>query len=165
MAYVAVEAPDGTPSIGSAFHVREGVFVTARHVVEHMRIVEIGTTERTYVRLEGNEAIDARTFIKDDQGEYPVHRVDNGVLQVHRGPFSHPNHRVDVAVFQVADIDGRTPFVRLGSHLDDWLGASDFILTEAIILGYPPIPLTNSPHLVGLWCKSGEGRKRSLYLV
>ena len=148
MAYVAVESPDGTPGIGSAFHVGEGVFVTARHVIEHKRIVEVAMTEHTYVRLEGDEAAGARVFVNDGQEKYPVHRVDNGVLQIHRGPFFHPNQQVDVAAFQVAEIDERTPYARLGDHLDDWLGESDFVLSEAIILGYPPLPFTNSPHLV-----------------
>lgn len=148
MAYIAVESTDGTPGIGSAFHVGEGVFVTARHVVEHKRIVELAMTERTNVRLEGDEATGAQTFIDDGKEKYPVHRVDNGLLQVRQGPFFHPNQKVDVAVFQVAEIDDRTPHVQLGDHLDDWLGAGDFVLTEVIILGYPPIPLTNAPHLV-----------------
>jgi hypothetical protein len=34
MAYVVVVKPDGSEAIGSAFHVGEGVFVTARHIVE-----------------------------------------------------------------------------------------------------------------------------------
>jgi hypothetical protein len=47
---------NGDQGIGSAFHVGEGVFVTARHVVEGMTIRELGITESTYVRLEGAEA-------------------------------------------------------------------------------------------------------------
>jgi hypothetical protein len=52
MAYIAVEHPDGTSGIGSAFHVGEGVFVTARHVVDGLRIREIATTERSYIDAE-----------------------------------------------------------------------------------------------------------------
>lgn len=148
MAYVSVAAPDGTPEIGSAFHVGEGVFVTARHVVENMRICEVAMTESTDVRLEGADAVNARIFIHDGPDKHPVHRVDNGVLQVSVGPFFHPDPNVDVAAFQVANIDVRTPYVQIGGHLDDWLGSSDFVLSEGIILGYPPIPLTNAPHLV-----------------
>lgn len=40
MAYVAVEK-DGEPGIGSAFHVGDGIFVTARHVVEGAIIREM----------------------------------------------------------------------------------------------------------------------------
>lgn len=148
MAYVAVEAPDGTPGIGSAFHVGEGVFVTARHVVENKRITEVAMTERTYIRLEGDEASGANTFVHVGNEEFPVHWVDNGVLQIEQGPFFHPSPNVDVAAFKVTNIDARTPYVKLGDHLDDWLGASDFVLEEVIILGYPPIPMTTTPHLV-----------------
>ena len=34
------------------------------------------------------------------------------------------------------------------ASLDDWINDNDFILSEAVILGYPPIPLTSSPRLV-----------------
>lgn len=148
MAYIAVEASDGTPGIGSAFHVGEGVFVTARHVVENQRIVKVAVTEKACVRLKGEEAVGAREFIVEGNDKYPMHTVYAGEMKVHKGPFYHPNEHVDIAVLQVANIDDRMPFVRLGDHLDDWLGESDFILSEVIILGYPPIPLTNRPHLV-----------------
>ncbi len=45
MAYVAVADERGTESLGSAFHVGDGVFVTARHVVEGKQIREIKLTE------------------------------------------------------------------------------------------------------------------------
>src|ERR1044071_1921868 len=52
MAYIAVES-DGDESIGSAFHVGEGIFVTARHVVEGKRIKEMKVTnERLFYRSE-----------------------------------------------------------------------------------------------------------------
>lgn len=147
MAYVAVEHPNGDRGIGSAFHVGEGVFVTARHVVEGKRIQEIASTERTYIRLEGDEAISARCRVNTGTEEFPAHLVNNSVMQLSRGPFFHPKQNVDVAVFQVAEIDPKTPVVHLGDHLDDWLGCSDFVLTEAIVLGYPPIPFTVAPQL------------------
>jgi hypothetical protein len=45
MAYIAVMDAEGKESIGSAFHVGEGVFVTARHVVENVTINEVRTTQ------------------------------------------------------------------------------------------------------------------------
>jgi S1-C subfamily serine protease len=56
MAYVAVRGKDGQEGIGSAFHVGDGVFVTARHVVEEKAIREIATFARTHVPLEGEAA-------------------------------------------------------------------------------------------------------------
>jgi hypothetical protein len=46
MAYIEVELPNGDVSMGSAFHVGDGVFVTARHVVEGNRIAEAGSTNK-----------------------------------------------------------------------------------------------------------------------
>lgn len=81
--------------------------------------------------------------------EQPAHWVHNEVLELKRGPYMHPDSKVDVAVFQVEETDPLTPVVPLGSHLDDWLGESDFVLTEAVILGYPPIPKAKRCNLIG----------------
>jgi hypothetical protein len=148
MAYVSVEDADGDQKIGSAFHIGQGVFVTARHVIEDKRILEIAMTEPVDVRLRGAEAVGAKTRVREGDDEYGVHRVDNAVLQVSKPFRFHPDTNVDIALFEVSDIDPRTPYAPLGAHLDDWIGRGDFVLTEAIILGYPPIPFSTEPHLV-----------------
>jgi hypothetical protein len=148
MAYVAVSTSDGSERIGSAFHVGEGVFVTARHVVEEMTIKEVGTFASKYVRLTGEAAEQSRLTVKRGEDEYKAHRVDPAILEVVRGPFYHPDSDVDVACFKVADLDPYTPVVPLGDHLDDWLGRDDFVLSEVVVLGFPPIPFVNGPHLV-----------------
>lgn len=148
LAYVAVEHPDGTQGIGSAFHVGEGIFVTARHVVENVRIREVSTTETTYVDVDPNTAGHGSTVIVTGSQERPVHVVRPQRLELEFGPFFHPNPGVDVAAFKVKSFDRRLPWVPLGSHLDDWLGSNDFVMVEAVVLGYPPIPLTNEPKLV-----------------
>jgi len=145
LAYVAVETPEGDQTVGSAFHVGEGVFVTARHVLENNKILDVASTERTYIPLSGAEALEARIYLYGD----PVHEVNNGRLTIASGPHFHPDDRVDVAVFKVRNIDSYTAAAPLGYHLDDWLGVSDFVLTEAIVLGYPPVPLTREPILIG----------------
>lgn len=106
-------------------------------------------THRTCIALEGNEAKTATNYLHGPEGEsIRVHHIGRQALRIKMGPFFHKEASVDVAVFQVDGIDPRTPFVELGGHLDDWLGEGDFVLTEAIVLGYPPIPQTNDPHLV-----------------
>jgi pyrimidine deaminase RibD-like protein len=47
VAYVAVETADGDEHMGSAFHAGENIWITARHVVEGNKILEIGTTEHS----------------------------------------------------------------------------------------------------------------------
>lgn len=97
LAYIEVESPDGDLGIGSAFHVGEGVFVTARHVVEGKRINEICMTESTDVPLVGAEAEGARSFLHQDDKGIPVHTVNNGVLRLKAGPFFHSDSSIDVA--------------------------------------------------------------------
>jgi hypothetical protein len=148
-AYIEVELPNGDRHIGSAFHVGDGVFVTARHVVENNKILEICSTESTYIRLSDGDAEKARIFMVENDQRIPIRDIANGIMRLKSGPYFHHDERVDVAVFEVAEIDPDTPVVPLGSHLDDWLGSSDFVLTEAIVLGYPPIPMATGPVLVG----------------
>lgn len=149
VAYVATERADGSHGIGSAFHVGDGVFVTARHVVEGLRIREIATTEHTYVYLTGEAAAGSQFSVVEDGQSRPAYVVAPRVFELDAGPFFHSLwNDVDVAAFRVRNPDPRMPWVRLGDHLDDWLGTSDFVLSEVIILGYPPIPMTQRPHLV-----------------
>jgi V8-like Glu-specific endopeptidase len=72
LAYVAVETPEGDQTVGSAFHVGEGVFVTARHVLENNKILDVASTERTYIPLSGAEALEARIYETYSGGELGV---------------------------------------------------------------------------------------------
>jgi hypothetical protein len=85
----------------------------------------------------------------DGDGVRPAHAVDNGEMQLVSGPYFHPNEHVDVAAFKVAEIDSYTPVVKLGSNFDNMLNRSSLVLTEAIVLGYPPVPMTRHPVLIG----------------
>jgi S1-C subfamily serine protease len=144
VAFVEVESPDGSVGIGSCFHVGEGVFVTARHVVDGMTITDVGMTESFYVELHGEEAAMSRTTVDGKK----VRKVANPSLKICRGPFALQDKRIDVAVFQVESIDPATPAPELGGHLDDWTDGSEFILWEALVLGYPPIPMASNIRLV-----------------
>lgn len=132
VAFVAVRDAQGNESIGSAFHVGEGVFVTARHVVDGMKIMSLATT------------VDSTRPIAGQDGAHEIvhHRASGRVV---RGPFFHPNDSVDVAALIVEGIDA--PTISLGGHLDDWL-ENEFVLWPALILGYPPIPFSKKPLLI-----------------
>jgi len=149
VAYVEVEDPALGRQMGTAFHVGDGVFVTARHVVEGNTVLEVGTTEQVYVPLEGEAATTASTFVhRGDGPAEAVHVVRPSLLAIDQGPLVQSDPQVDVAVFRVADLDPLTPAIPLGGHLDDWLGESDFTLTGVLVLGYPPLPRARRPHLV-----------------
>ena len=137
VAYVSVESEDGAQSIGTAFHIGDGIYVTAKHVVENKNIIEVATTERS-VR-------DAEDASEEDQVrkiEF-THWPGKGVVV--GGPYLHPDTDIDVAAIKVEGIDA--PVIPLGDHLDDWLG-TELVLMEAVVLGYPPIPFSREPTLV-----------------
>lgn len=151
MAHVAVSDSRGNQRNGTAFHVGDGVFLTARHVVENMSIVEIKPTEPLLLPPERvYHDVPAKMIEKWEKalGFRPYTRVPQEILNLTDGPYYHPNEEIDVAAFRVSGIDPDAPHVRLGLHLDDRILDHDWILTEAIVFGYPPIPMTTEPHLV-----------------
>lgn len=151
MAYITVRLPSGDQSIGSAFHLGDGVFVTARHVVENNEILQVRPSEP--LALPTADVLPERAAEYDEAmreriGFSPLWKRYQEPLSIAKGPYFHEDPRIDVAAFSVAVIHPKTPVVQLGSHLDDWIHDHDWILSEAILLGYPPIPLTSGPHLV-----------------
>lgn len=116
----------GDEGIGSAFHVGGGSFVTARHVVEGMVSCCVEVDDYRLMRLAG----DAVRDIKPGQAAIPI------------DPRMHPDPDKDVAVFSIPSL-ASLPAIPLGGHLDDWITDHDFVLNEVLVLGFPPIPLSN----------------------
>lgn len=147
MAYVAVEK-NGEPGIGSAFHVGDGIFVTARHVLEGATITEIRLTNPRLFYM-------SSLYPKSEDGSYTVGPDDqqvtldfDGNVSLVGGPFYHPEPSVDVAAFRVDGMASGAPYVKLGHHYDDLIAPGDFETTDVLLLGYPPIPFTNEPILI-----------------
>jgi hypothetical protein len=151
MAYIAVKNAEGDESIGSAFHVGEGTFVTARHVVDGFSIVDVKPTHPFRLPLKeinpeySDEEIKSMT---DMYGHEPTSPVFQSSLRITKGPFFHADTEIDVAVFATEGLHLKTPHVPLGTHLDDWVHRAAFVLSEVLVLGYPPIPLTREPFLI-----------------
>lgn len=130
-----VETSDAAKQIGigSCFHVGDGVFVTARHVVENRTINEIGFDD---------DAVNQELL----QDRKHWGRQRHGRVNVVEGPHFHPDQNVDVACFKV-DPHPKA-FIPLGGHLDDYLLQYELVLYRTIVLGYPLIPFTKRPVLV-----------------
>jgi len=139
VAYIAVERSDGRQHVGTAFHVGAGVFVTARHVVEGFKILEISTT----IDWSPPEPSKLVALPRQD-GEATSFDARRGTIRA--GPYFHSDPSVDVAALLVDGIVA--PTIPLGGHLDDWLNDEAFILREVLIMGYPRVPLANKNVLV-----------------
>ncbi|MDH5829273.1 serine protease [Luteimonas sp. M1R5S18] len=138
VAYIASTDNIGAEEIGTAFHVGDGVFVTARHVVEGRDIKEVGFDDDSNIYLRSKQAARSKTLTLPSIG-------------ITSGPFFHIDSKTDVACFTLSI----TPdaFIPLGGHLDDWLGQYELVLYRTLALGYPPIPLSSRPNL---FASSGE---------
>lgn len=152
MAAVVSEA-DGDEGIGGAFHVGEGVFVTARHVVEGRKIKEVRVTDPDLF-------YQSSLYPKNENGSYTISSESprmcvepDGRLTIVAGPFLHPDPLVDVAGFKATGMHESAHYVPLGDHLDDWVGRSAFVLSRALVMGYPPVPLTREPILIAATCE------------
>jgi S1-C subfamily serine protease len=139
VAYISVELPNGDQSIGSAFHVGDGVFVTARHVVDGNKILEIATTVERLLP-------DETGLISTNGVKETFRSIPPTPGRVIRGPLFHPDDSVDVAVLVVEGLE--CPIIPLGSHLDDWINDEAFTLAQVVVMGYPPVPLSRKPVLI-----------------
>lgn len=160
LAYLAVRKPDGTEGIGSAFHVGEGVFVTARHVVDGNEIVEIKISEPVGVSSAEffNEIL--RVSISEERiqeydetlgsvtGSPPLFKHFLEPLKMAAGPFFLDSENVDLAIFRTTDVHDAAGVIKLGIHWDDWIYRGLWHLSDAIVMGYPPIPMVNEPTLI-----------------
>jgi len=138
MVYIEVIKPNGDFGIGSAFHIGNGILVTARHVVENCKLTKIGTTESYY--------------LPDDNGNVYIHNtkgrfrsISPHVKTIKSGPFYHPDSSIDLAVLITEPNDCNTVF--LGLYVDDWVSSTDYLLKKTIIMGYPTIPFSKEPNL------------------
>lgn len=143
VAYISVINSEGIEAIGSCFHIGGGVFITAKHVIENCTIKEIGTTthQRQYFEIEETKTTG---MVKADLAYIPQS------TSIFFGPFLHPQAEIDVAAIIVPDI--KAPTLLLGDHLDDWLG-QEYILSNAVLMGYPPIPFAREPLLIVSKCE------------
>ena len=160
MAYIDIETAEGDRSIGSAFHIGEGVFITARHVAIN-KIIEIKNTgpipvsSREYFKnILGVNVSEEYIKEYDDTlhkvlGTPPAFKHWEKPLEIDVGPIFHKNEKVDLAVFKVKELHPNVSVVKLGVHWDDWVYRGLWHLSDAIVLGYPPIPMSSSPHLIG----------------
>lgn len=127
VAFVEVTDNKGDKHVGTAFHVGNGVFVTARHVVEEMAITGIGV----------DKGIDPFKF--GEQASYTEYKLL-------AGPFLHNDSTVDIACFTVSNPpEAELP---LGGHLDVYLRGHELLLHRVLLLGYPPVPLTKQTNLI-----------------
>jgi len=118
----------GDEGVGTAFHVGEGIFVTARHVVDGMQSCRVEL----------------------DPGGLPSSVTQGRFFEPVIWPVTagyHHDPQVDVAVFQIAELDV-LPVIPLGGHLDDWINDDQFLLNDVLVIGFPPIPLANRPLLL-----------------
>lgn len=133
VAYVETRDTAGNVGIGTGFHVGEGVFVTARHVVENRTITEVGFDDDAIIQ----ELLQEKKYWG---------KQNHGRVNIIDGPFFHDNPVVDVACFKIAPYP--KAWIPLGGHLDDYMGQYELILYRTLVLGYPPIPLTKEPKIV-----------------
>lgn len=133
VAYVETRDSAGDLGCGTCFHVGEGVFVTARHVVE----------QRTITRFGFDDDAVKQELLQDMRY---LEKRSHGLVNIVQEPLFHTNPQVDVACFRVEPYPRAC--VPLGGHLDDYLTQYELVLFRTLLLGYPPIPLTSEPKLV-----------------
>lgn len=145
VACVVVRTKEGDESIGTAFHIGDGYFVTAKHVVEGNVILAVSITQS----------------LGSSSGYHSNHLTDDlrpRTLSLLEGP-KLADGDVDVAVLRVK-AENAIPSIRLSSIDDIYLSEENVILSSVVCFGYPPIPLTTHPFQVAV-----DGRINALIKV
>src|SRR5579872_3131078 len=110
--YISVKDSIGDEHIGSCFHIGDGVFITARHVVENRMIKHIATTHSQTFYFETEET--------KTNGSVEVETPFKSWLTfLYEGPYFHPDDKIDIAALVLPGV--KAPVLPLGGHLDDWL--------------------------------------------
>ncbi|HEX8572234.1 MAG TPA: serine protease [Allosphingosinicella sp.] len=130
VAFVAIADGNGDEGIGSAFHIGDGIFITARHVVESATIREVATTKSVHLSEEAGGRM------------YTPRR-----LKIVDGPHFGPEG-LDVAVFRADLGDTPLPSITVSQHTDYSIEENDLVLSDILVIGYPPIPFTTVPNQV-----------------
>jgi hypothetical protein len=130
VAFVTITDGNGDEGIGSAFHIGQGIFVTARHVIDGVTVKEIATTKS------------ARLNEKAGGKDTPPRR-----LEIVEGPYFGPDG-LDLAVFRVDLGEAPLPAITVSQHTDASLSENDLVLSDTLVIGYPPIPFTTLPSQV-----------------
>jgi V8-like Glu-specific endopeptidase len=135
IAFVSVVDDDtGNCGIGTAFHVGDGIFVTAKHVVQGKTISEVATTKRIIKKYENdNHKVETKDFINPQR------------LKIIDGPRYSTDDSIDVAVFKVETEGVFLPRLTFDSHTKHDIDDTSFLLEDVLAIGYPPIPFTIVP--------------------
>jgi hypothetical protein len=150
-AHLVVRTPEGDLANGACFHIGDGYFVTARHVVDGNAIEEINPFTEGYIKdTELRHRTDNLTEILIGDEIVRGYTLTHGVVRPIQGSYFHPDPRIDIAIVRFASIDRNTPSLLLPAFLDDAVGHLDFLLTKAVILGFPPIALSVHADLVAV---------------
>ncbi|WP_306480726.1 serine protease [Limnobacter sp.] len=136
VAYVTVETSDGSESIGTAFHIGQGYFVTAKHVVDKNQIIEVGITQPHNKLIEHHTA----PLSEDERPRF---------LKTDLNPVLFESEVDDVAVFRAEECEG-LPSIQLSSIHDMHQSEDLALLSNVLCIGYPPIPLTIHPFQVAV---------------
>jgi hypothetical protein len=127
----------GDPEIGTGFHIGQGYFVTARHVVEDLSQMQIKHTEG-FAMIE-SITVKSMLFPRDPKIDLAVLKTDIQFTKYYlNGYGAMPGHTL-------SDFKG----IPLGSLIDDAV-SDHYILREVLLMGFPKIPLSDQPELVAV---------------
>jgi hypothetical protein len=134
---VTVEDKNGDISTGTAFHIGEGYFATARHVIDGFRSIRLDHMDG-FAMIESIEIVN--TFFPSDK------TIDVALLKtaIEFTPY-HLGYYDGSAERALANFKG-IPF---GALIDDAV-SDDHILSEVLLMGFPPIPFSGYPELVAV---------------
>jgi len=132
MVRITTKTDGGALQCGGAFHIGDGWLATARHVITDGALIEL--QQHDSMVLQHDQII----FASDDVDLALVH-TDFDLTQY-----------MTRTTIKGYEQDWKEDHIIIGGHLDDWISDDWMMLTEVLLMGYPPIPLANERRLVAM---------------
>ena len=134
MVRVTSESADGTLGCGAAFHIGDGWLATARHVIDHGELKELAQHDRP------DGLVCDRIIYPNDED------VDLALIHTNFD-LTHYMTKTTIVGYDQA---WKADHIAIGGHLDDWISDDWMMLTEVLLMGYPPIPFSKRRGLVAM---------------
>jgi S1-C subfamily serine protease len=132
MVRITIRTEEGDLTNGAAFHIGDGWLATAAHVVKSGEIEEIVTEY-------------ANQYLKIDK--IICHGDENVDLAIIKTNFDLDHYLTMTTIANPPDGFVQTDQILIGGHMDDWIG-DELVLSKVLLMGYPPVPLSNSAVLL-----------------
>ena len=139
VAYISVETQSGDKATGTCFHIGEGLYLTAKHVIRQNGV------DHKVLKIANTKA-----GVRSIPGGGHLKNYELWETEIYPKIFLHSDERYDIAVLRI-DASYCPPIILAGIMADKF--GNDLIMAPTVVMGFPQVFCSNDAVLV---CAKGE---------